>query len=104
MITPMKLGFSSHKTETSCSRPVAPLGTPLTVEGSGRLWAGVRWALSFSGLAPCSAGPDGVFRLSLLAAVFSFMVSSFVTDCLSLSIVLSCVRIKDKEKEGEKYA
>lgn len=67
-------------------------------------WAGVWWALSFSDLAAGSAESDRVFRLSVLSAAFSFTVSTFVTDCLSLSIVLSCVRTEGTGKDGEKCA
>lgn len=76
----------------------------MVVEGSGGPGAGTWWTLSFSPLAACAAESDAVFRLSVLAAVLSFTASTFVTDCLSLSIVLSCVWIKGKRKEGGKCA
>lgn len=89
--------------ETSCSRPETPFGALLmVVEGSGGPGAGTWRTLSFSALAACAAESDAVFRLSVLAEVLSFTASTFVTDCLSLSIVLSCVRIEGKRKEGGK--
>lgn len=76
----------------------------MVVEGSGGPGAGTWRTLSFSALTACAAESGAVFRLSVLAAVLSFTASTFVTDCLSLSIVLSCVRIKGKGKEGGKCA
>lgn len=85
---------------TSCCCPDTSSSVLFAVQTSGGAESNIWWARSLSHLASCSAESDVVFKLSVFLTAFPFIASTFVKDCLSFSIVLSCESIGLGEGEA----